>query len=433
MKLLAIGLTILLVSLLLKGDPVLTANVTGGLAAGTMISTSDGDVPVEELQTGDRIIGYNFATHQTEENIVEAIEQKTSLSYYLINEKTRIAGTTLLYAKATDNPKLIRLQQLKPTNKLLAHKNYYKTIDSIEQIVKPIALYGITVNNSKGNLYANNLLIHVGKEIPDYFKDRQINCKPGTPYFKQCPNINSISALLAGIITILTIPLVGTLVVRSIAYIRNSIRFGDRSFTDNIELINFTNSINPNFTNRYSLKYYDGIKVWYLIPLKSEIAKEDYQQIVEKNKLIEKVDYLYTLYHRDLLNKNFSNIVLYFPSFRYQTKYKNYQEYFSDRYNIIYQPKILELAVIDFEINNDGATVFKIQINAEMINFVISQAGYVLTGESKVQQYSEYWKIKLDSNGQYFIQDIEDTLSTKIMSGDKRARREAIADNFIAS
>lgn len=88
-----------------------------------------------------------------------------------------------------------------------------------------------------------------------------------------------------------------------------------------------------------------------LIPLRSGIAEEDYQQIVEQSKLIEKVDYLYTLYHRDLTSKNFSNIVLYFPGFRYKTKYKNYREYFSDRFNIIYHAKTLELAVIDLEIN----------------------------------------------------------------------------------
>ena len=67
-----------------------------------------------------------------------------------------------------------------------------------------------------------------------------------------------------------------------------------------------------------------------------------------------------------------------------------------------------------------------------MINFVISQAGYVLTGESKIQQYSEYWYIDLTSDKQWFIRDIEATLTTRILSGDKRAKREALKDNFIA-
>ena len=143
---------------------------------------------------------------------------------------------------------------------------------------------------------------------------------------------------------------------------------------------------------------------------------------------VTRVNYLYTQYHRDFINKDFSDIVRYFPSFRDRTRYKNYREYFSDRFDLIYQPKILELAVLDLEIEKNEATIFKIQINAEMINLVISQAGYVLTGESKIQQYSEYWYIELSSDRQWCIHDIKDTLTTRIMSGDKRARREAYAD-----
>jgi hypothetical protein len=63
-----------------------------------------------------------------------------------------------------------------------------------------------------------------------------------------------------------------------------------------------------------------------------------------------------------------------------------------------------------------------------MINFVISQAGYVLTGESKIQQHSEYWYIELTSDGQCRIKNINDTLTTRMLQGDKRAKREAYAD-----
>lgn len=67
-----------------------------------------------------------------------------------------------------------------------------------------------------------------------------------------------------------------------------------------------------------------------------------------------------------------------------------------------------------------------------MINLVISQAGYVLTGEHKIQQYSEYWDIELTSDGQCHIENINDTLTTRILQGDKQAKREALADNFVA-
>ena len=425
-KLLLVSTAIFLASILIT-NPAFAKNITGGFVAGTKIATPNGSVVVEELKPGDRTIGYNFETHHPEENTVKAIDQKSSLSYYLINGKTKITGTNLVHVRTSANPKLIRLQQLKFKDKLYALDRSNIVIDSIEQIIELTNVYQVVLNNNQGNLYANDLLIHVGSEIPAYLKGKPINCQPGTPYYKQCPNINSLSGLVAAIITVLCIPLVGSFTANSILYIRNLIRFGDRDFTSKIDLITFTNSINPNFTNRYSLKYVEGNKVWYLIPLQPETEETEYQHLIEKQELIERINQLYIQYYRDLVNKNFSNIVHYFPYFANKNKYKNYRAYFSDKFDIIYQPKVLDLSIINLKTQTDRAT-FKVQINAEMTNFVISESGYVLTGKSKVQQYSEYWYVELTDDKQWRIKKIEDTLTTRIMSGDKRAKREAYGD-----
>ena len=431
-KLLIVGIVVCLAFAFLTIDPAYARNMTSGFAAGTVITTSDGDVPVEELQPGDRVLGYNFEIHHSVENVVREIKQKTSISYYLIDDKTQLTGTNLVYAVTSIKPKLVRVPQLKPEERLFTtRKRSYKTISSIVQVIEPTNIYQVVLDNSYGNLYADNLLIHVGDEIPAYFKRQFIDCQPGTPYYKQCPNINSASGLLAAIVTILCIPLIGSLAANAIVYVRNLVRFGDRNFTDDSNLIDFTTKINSNFTNRYSLKYLEGNKVWYLIPLKLEISEIEYQHLVETNALVEQTRYLYTQYHQDLVNRNYSAIIRYFPNFARQRKYKQYQKYFSDRFNIIYQPRILEMAIFALDCKPNKA-IFKVQINAEIINFVVSQTGYVLTGDSKIKQYSEYWYIVVTSDNQWYIQDTEATLTTKILSGDKRAKREALTDNFIA-
>lgn len=431
-KILVISLSIFLFSILLFINPANAKNLTGGFGAGTKIATPKGDIPVEELKVGDRIIGYSFQTHHTEENTIKEINQKSSLSYYLINNKTKVAGTSLVYVRTAIDPQLVRLHQLKVKNKLFTLGQDSMIINSVEQVIEPTNIYQVVLNKSKGNLYADNLLIHVGDEISAYFKrayfKRQlVNCQPGTPYFKQCPNINSASGLLAAIVTILCIPLVGALIAIAFTYVKNFIRFRDRKFTDNIDLINFTTGINRKFANRYSLKYLEGNKVWYLIPLKLEISEAEYQHLVQVTELVKQIHYLYSRYHQDLVDQNFSKIILYFPNFAYKRKYKQYREYISDRFDIIYQPKILKVAILDLKLGSNRA-IFKVQINAEMINFVISQTGYVLTGNPKIQQYSEYWYIALTSDKQWCIQDIEATLTTTILSGDKRAKTEAYAD-----
>ena len=436
-KLLVISLSIWLFSILLLINPADAKNLTGGFGAGTTIATSKGDIPVEELKEGDRIIGYNFETHHTEENTVQEIKQKSSLSYYSINHQTKLTGTSYVYVDTKDNPKLVSLRQLRLRARLFSKNHSYLMINSVEQIVKQTDIYTLAFENQTGNLYANSILVHNGEKIPNLLSNYYLRCKYGearTANYTRCAYINAetfpgfLSALA---IVIFGIVIIGSIIAKSLIYIRNLIRFSGKSFTDKVELVNFTKCINPNFTNRYSLEYLEEYKVWSLISLRTEVAESEYQHLISKPKLIVQIERLYIQYHRDLINKNFSNISQYFPNFAIEDKYINYQKHFVDRFDIIYQPKILELAILDLKLESNRA-IFKVQINAEMINFVISQAGYVLTGESKIQQYSEYWYIALTSDKQWCIQDIEATLTTQILSGDKRAKREALTDNFIA-
>ena len=171
-------------------NPALATNIIAGFGTGTMIATPKVDVAVENLQPGDRVIGYNFETHWREENIVKEIKQKSSLSYFLINKKTEVTGTNLIYVRTLIAPELVRLHKIKIGNKLF-NREGSTVINSIEQIIKPINIYQIVLTNREGNLYADNILIHSGFELQPYFKNQHIDCKPGTPYSKQCANINS--------------------------------------------------------------------------------------------------------------------------------------------------------------------------------------------------------------------------------------------------
>ncbi len=400
-------------------------NITGGFGTGTMITTPDGNMTIEDLQPGDRIIGYNFKAHQNEENIVEQIKRKSSLSYYLINNKTKITGGNLLYIKTHTNPKLVGLQQLKLNHKLFAQNHFSINVESVRQIVQPTDVYQVVLDNPEGNLFADNFLVHVGNKVPALFKRQYINCDPGTPYFKSCANVNSDTFpgfAKAVVILMLGIVSVGTLIFKLIIYIPNLVRFSGKSFADDVQIIDFTKSVNHKFTNLYSIKYLQGYKVWYLIPLKPEIEETSYQHLIAKTDLIELINNLYSQYHQDLITKNFADIRQYFPKFSTKQEYRDYQKYFTNNFDIIYLPKIIEMNVIGFEAE---ANIFRVQINAEMINFAISASGYVLTGESQTQKYSEYWDIEVITNHEYYINDISDTVATQILQGDLQAKREA--------
>ncbi len=214
-KSVVISLLVFLFSSCLIVDPANAKSITGSFGAGTMIATPDGNVVIEDLQLGDRVIGYNFKTHQNEENIVEQIKQKSSLSYYLIDNKTKITCGNLLYIATDTNPKIIGLQQLKLGNKLFSQNHSLIAIQSVEQVIKPVDVYQVILDNPEGDLYADNFLVHVGNKIPALFKRQYINCDPGTKYFRSCTNINSDTFpgfAKAVVILMLGITAIGTLI-----------------------------------------------------------------------------------------------------------------------------------------------------------------------------------------------------------------------------
>lgn len=85
-------------------------------APGTLILTPKGNVPIEDLHSGDRVVGYNFSTHQTEVNKIEEIKIKSSLSYYLINNQTKTTGTDFVYINTSSNPKIVRVKRISLSN-----------------------------------------------------------------------------------------------------------------------------------------------------------------------------------------------------------------------------------------------------------------------------------------------------------------------------
>ncbi|MEL7418628.1 MAG: Hint domain-containing protein [Cyanobacteria bacterium J06555_3] len=119
-KSIAASLYISIVFSVLVVAPVFANNIAAGFGAGTMISTPDGDVAVENLAKGDRVIGYNFETHHQQENIVKEINQYSSLSYYSINSKTKIASPNLICVKTIITTKLVRLNKIEPGNILFS-------------------------------------------------------------------------------------------------------------------------------------------------------------------------------------------------------------------------------------------------------------------------------------------------------------------------
>ena len=197
--------------------------------------------------------------------------------------------------------------------------------------------------------------------------------------------------------------------------IYNGIRFFGKDFTKNTELIEFTKEVSNNFMNRYAGYYRNDEQVWKLITLQSAIEENQYEHIIKQSELLEKIKILFYQYQNDWTHKNFANMVDYLSDPFYEKQEKLFKDNFGENFDIVYNPKILGIAPIEFK-EIDNYAIFLVQVNGSMINFEISTYGYVTSGDPNVKYFSEYWKIKIDQDKKCYLMGIVNDGTTFLMN-----------------
>lgn len=188
--------------------------------------------------------------------------------------------------------------------------------------------------------------------------------------------------------------------------IYNAIRFRNKTFTDAVELIEFTKSINEKFKNTYSVRYTEDNEPWIQIRPSQEVAETTYQDFIDKAELIDLVSQVFVQYQQDWTQKTFDEMAEYVDQPFYDMQKTIFQDAFGNNFDIVYQPTLQTVVPLSLSQQEDSY-IFKLQINAELINFALSSQGYVLSGAAYSRSFTEYWKIKIDSAKQCSLMDIE--------------------------
>ncbi|MGL5804906.1 MAG: hypothetical protein ACRC11_05620 [Xenococcaceae cyanobacterium] len=96
------------------------------------------------------------------------------------------------------------------------------------------------------------------------------------------------------------------------------------------------------------------------------------------------------------MNKNFARMKQYLTkSFQSQQRKLFQKNFGGDNFDIIYNPELLELIPISYK-HEEDKHFLKVQINAKMVNFILSPKGYILSGESSARSFTEYWTFEID-------------------------------------
>lgn len=138
-KFLIINIIVIVVFCCLNASSVYAGN--NSLARGTLIATPNGNIPIEELHSGDRVIGYNFETHQEEINHVKDIQQSSSLGYYLINNHSKFSGNNYIFIKSYRNPIVKKIYQLNKNDQVIGRNIENNPVQQINQVIQPSKLY----------------------------------------------------------------------------------------------------------------------------------------------------------------------------------------------------------------------------------------------------------------------------------------------------
>lgn len=398
-KVISFFLTILLLAFCIT-EPVYARG--GCFAQGTPVLTSQGHKPIEKLNKSDSIITYNFTTHQLEIGKIEEIKILTSHEYLLINNKIEVTETHPFYIKTDTGVKLKQAQKLEIGDQLIGEGDSRVFIFNIDHIKENITVYNLISVNPNHNFYANGILVHnkgggggTGSAGGGYYRGGNGNSS-FTP-------INSKT--LPKYILILVVLFAGLLPVIFCREIYNFTNLFNKKFTNNSDLIHFATNINPKFTNCYSLKYTKDNEQWNKTTIQFEINEQEYQQIISKNQLIEKITSLFIQYQLDWTMKDFEQMLDYISKPFYYLQYYVFQRDFGSSSDIVYQPEVIEAAPISYK-KEDNQHIFRVQVNGKMTSFVISSEGYVLSGEPFPRLFSEYWDISVNSSGKWYLVNI---------------------------
>ncbi|MEO1295936.1 MAG: polymorphic toxin-type HINT domain-containing protein, partial [Cyanobacteria bacterium J06636_16] len=358
----------------------------GCFASDTPILTPEGYKPINQLKQGSQVIGYSLSRHQPEIGTVGALQEISAAEYYVINDVIRVTGTHPFYVLTPEAIKQVEVRQLKIGDQLLGKESDFR-ISSLQHVSEPITVYNLISVTPNHNFYAGGFLVH-NKGGSGIYPSGANGRSFSTPSFK------AVLFLLIGLVP-------GAFLIE----IYNFIRFRGKEFTEDEELIKHTQTISPEFTNRYSIRYRRGDDLWETVSLKSSIDPHQYQHLLSDQELFENASHLFTKYQQDWMNKDFTMMKQYVSEPFYTNQRNIFQQNYGEGFDIIYQLEALEMALLSFRKEQDQH-FFEIQINAKMTNFSISSQGYVIRGEPYPRSFTEYWTFRLDAGEKWWLTDI---------------------------
>lgn len=354
----------------------------GCFAAGTLVLTPTGEKRIEQLHSGDEVIGYSFSKQQQALGKIGKIDIIQADSYYELNQHTLVTATHPFYRQTSSRIELATVRELKVGDRLLREDDTVTKVNSIAKTAQLIEVYNLLDIEPNHNFYANGFLVHnkggsggggFGGHGGSY---EEVKLNPG--FFLSLLILCGCMLLLA-----------------HLPEIANYINYFNKEFTSNEDLITFAQQINPKFTNKYSSYYSFDDQVWKKVEHITELSEAQYQHLISKTELTEATDELFRQYQHHWTVKDFKAMKEYVTEPFYSIQEKIFQQTIGIDFDIVYNPQLEKIVPIDLESTNDKNFI-RLLVSGSMVNFKLSATtGNVLSGTSQPRYFSEYWDIEI--------------------------------------
>lgn len=117
---------------------------------------------IENVNSGDKVQSYDFATGRLVENVVvEKYTHPENKSYLMINGRLGVTGNHRLWV---NNREWKRADQIKIGDGLTDNNSVIVVVREIENVVDSGEVYNLHLASENHNYFANGILSHNGKQ-----------------------------------------------------------------------------------------------------------------------------------------------------------------------------------------------------------------------------------------------------------------------------
>ncbi|MEI7604355.1 MAG: Hint domain-containing protein [bacterium] len=394
---------------------MLVHNKGGGCFIGTtQISTPEGKKNISDLKSGDTVISFDLEKNNYINSKIGSIDIYEVNDILLINN-IEVTSTHPFYVYQEGVLVIKTASELSVGDILFNEDRKNTVINNIENKSGKFTVYNLLNVTPNNNYFANDVLVHNKGGGGGGSSGGSSSSTPRTYYYNgtnytDCNKIADLTERQKCVKKMSEFDWAPAVIyggafggmglwygIKALTRKKNGIQRVKMSglFSRDQIMINHVTSAVPFFKNEYGKNYYIDNQVWNLKVIKNPADVSLYGYAISNQELVNVTTQMFIRYQNDWTYKNFIGMKEYIMEPLASTQAIIHRDSFGSDTDFVYNPQVIETQPVSV-VDKGSYLLIKMQINASMVNFEISDDGYVLCGMDEPRKFTEYWTLNID-------------------------------------